>query len=156
MWFRKNTWNRILNTIWVAPRKVWTKVNFFIDAAKTALYWVLDTAEWIGKTATSIKEAVNKACSQWRRYNKLRKIPTSIISSPLMAIEWVWETLFYTWWNILRNTRDTIANPFTNAGRFLRAIWSKRPIWEFSFAKVKATNNITPANLFANSNIWSK
>ena len=150
MWFRKNLWNRLWNTVWVAPRAtVWTWLYTISDATKTALYWVLDPFEWIGKTASSIKEAVHKAFTEWKWYQKLWKAPASLIASPFMAIEWVGETLRHTWCNLFRNARDTIANPFLNVGQSVKWMWSARWVGDFKFERIDNKTEVNPKNRLA-------
>ncbi len=148
MSFRKNTWNRTLNTVGIVPRTAGTGLHAVWDATKTALYGVLDAVEWVGKTATDIKTAISNACKNWPRYHRLRKAPVSIITSPIMAIEWAAETLRYTWWNILRNARNTIAHPFINFWHWIKRIWSSRNARDFSFSKTDI-NWVTPKNYLA-------
>ena len=150
MSFRKNLWNRLWNTVWVAPRAtVWTWLYTISDATKTALYWVLDPFEWIGKTASSIKEAVHKAFTEWKWYQKLWKAPASLIASPLMAVEWVAETLWGTWCNLFRNARDTIANPFLNVGQSVKWMWSARWVGDFKFERIDNKTEVNPKNRLA-------
>jgi len=150
MWFRKNTVNRLSNTT-LAPIRwtLWTWWHTFTDTVQTALYWVLNPLEWLWKTASSIWDAVHSACTQWKRYKKLRKVPATLASVPFMAIEGVGETLLHTWWNILKNTRDAIANPFINFWNSIKRIWSKQPVWAFSFVSINNRSNVTPKNRLA-------
>jgi len=154
MWFRKNLWNRLGNTVGVAPRStVGTGLYTISDATKTAIYWVLDPLEWVGRTALSIKEAVHKAFTEWKWYQKLWKAPASLLASPFMLAEWVGETLRHTSCNLFRNTRDTIANPFLNIGHSIKRMWTAQPVWAFKFANINNMYNVTPkmklASLFA-------
>lgn len=153
MSFRKSIWNRLWNTVGVAPRStVGTGLYTVSDAMKTALYWVLDPVEWIGKTASSIKEAVHKAFTQWKWYQKLWKAPVSLAATPFMAVEWVSETLRHTWCNLFRNVRDTIANPFLNVGKSVKWMWSARWVGDFKFERIDNKTKVNPkmwlANLF--------
>ena len=143
--FRNRTWN----TVAIAPRTIRTWVNTVCDTTKTALYWVLDPVEWLWKTAVSIKNAVTNACT-WPRYHQLRRIPTSLAASPLMLVEWAAETLRYSWCNLLRNIKDTIANPFINLWRSIKRIWSKQPLKEFRFEKIRRNKDVSPKNYLAN------
>ena len=154
MSFRKNLWNRLWNTVWVAPRAtVWTWLYTISDTIQTALYSVLDPIEWIWKTGWSIKEAVHKAFTKWKRYQKLWKAPASLAATPFMFLEWIWETLWWTWWNIFRNVRDTVAHPLINLWHSVKWMWSSRWIWTFKFANINNMNNVTPrmklASVFA-------
>ena len=148
MWFRRNSTNRALNTVWVLPRSLGTWLHTIEDATKTALFPVLNTVEWIGKTATDIKDAIHRACTNWPWYHKLRKAPASLIASPFMAAEWVVETLRYSGCNLLRHTRDTIANPFINFWRWVKRMFSNKDIWNFKFEKVQKWD-VTPKNRLA-------
>ena len=148
MWFRKETWNRALNTVWIVPRTLGTWLHAIEDATKSALFSTLNVFEWFWKTATTIKDAVNKACTEWPWYKKLWKAPASIIASPIMAIEWAWETLFYSWCNLLRHTRDTIANPFINFWNWFKRLFSSQDPWNFKFEKV-TTSDVTSNNYIA-------
>ena len=150
MWFRKNLWNRLGNTVGVAPRStVGTGLYTVSDATKTALYWVLDPFEWIGKTASSIKEAVHKAFTEWKWYQKLWKAPASLLASPFMAVEWVAETLWGTWCNLFRNARDTIANPFLNIWQSVKWMWSARWVGDFKFERIDNKTEVNPKNRLA-------
>lgn len=142
---RKNLWNRVGNTVGVAPRSiVGTGLYTISDATKTALYWVLNPIEWLGKTASNIKEAVHKAFTNWKWYQKLRKAPASLLATPFMAVEWVAETLRGTTCNLLRNTRDTIAHPFLNVGRSIKWIWSSKKVGDFKFSRIDNKSEISP------------
>lgn len=150
MWFRKNLWNRLGNTVGVAPRStVGAGLYTISDATRTALYWVLDPIEWIGKTASNIKEAVHNAFTKWKRYQKLWRAPASLLTSPLMAIEWVAETLRGTWCNLFRNTRDTIAHPFINVWHWIKRMWSAQWVGDFRFSKIDNKTEVTPKNRLA-------
>ena len=145
MSFRKNLWNRLWNTVWVAPRAtVWTWLYTVSDATKTALYWVLDPVEWIGKTASSIKEAIYNAFTNWKWYHKLRKVPASLVTAPFMAAEWVIETLWWTWCNLFRNIKDTVAHPFINVWHWIKRMWSEKWIGEFKFSKIEDKSEVSP------------
>ena len=144
MWFRKSLWNRTLNTAGIVPRTLGAWLHAVEDATKTALYWVLDPVEWIGKTAKDIKTAVNNACTTWPRYHRLRRAPVSLLASPLMLAEWVGETLRYTWCNLFRNVRKTIANPFINIWHGIKRIGSDRKVWEFKFEKINKETSVSP------------
>ena len=142
---RKNLWNRVGNTVGVAPRSIiGTGLYTISDATKTALYWVLNPIEWLGKTASNIKEAVHKAFTNWKWYQKLRKAPASLLATPFMAVEWVAETLRGTTCNLLRNTRDTIAHPFLNVGRSIKWIWSSKKVGDFKFSRIDNKSEISP------------
>lgn len=145
MWFRKNLWNRLGNTVGVIPRStIGTGAYTISDVTQTALYWVLDPIEWVWKTAWSIKEAIHNAFTKWKWYQKLWKVPASLLATPFMAIEWVGETLRHTWCNLFRNVRDTIANPFINIWHWIKRIWSSESVWAFKFANIDNMRNVTP------------
>ena len=148
MGFRKDTGNRALNTIWILPRTAGTWLHAIEDATKTVLYTVLNTGEWFGKTATNIKDAIHNACTNWPWYHKLWKAPLSIATSPIMAIEWVAETLLYSWFNLVRHARDTIANPFINFWNSVKRMFSNKNIGDFKFEKV-SKSEVTPNNRLA-------
>ena len=142
--------NAIGNTVWVVPRStLWTWLYTLSDATQTALYWVLDPVEWIGKTASSIKEAVNNAFTNWKWYQKLWKAPASLLATPFMAVEWAAETLRGTWCNLFRNVRDTIANPFLNRWHWIKKMWSSDWIGEFKFEKINNKSEVSPRNRLA-------
>ncbi len=145
MWFRKNLWNRTLNTVAVAPRStIWTWWHVLSDATKTAVYGVLNWFEWVGKTASSIADAVHNAFTKWKWYQRLWKIPVSLAASPFMAAEWVVETLWDTWCNFLRNARDTISNPILNWWRSLKWVWSSQSVWKFRFSHIDNRAVVSP------------
>lgn len=147
MW---NFFNRIWNIIGVAPRStVWTWLYTISDATKTAVYWVLDPFEWIGKTALSIKEAVHNAFTNWKRYHKLWKAPASLLATPFMAVEWVAETLRHTWCNLFRNAKDTIAHPFINVGHSIKWMWSPEKVGDFKFSRIDERSTVSPRNRLA-------
>lgn len=154
MSFRKNLWNRLGNTVGVAPRStVGTGLYTVSDATKTAIYWVLDPFEWIWKTASNIKEAVHNAFTKWKWYQRLWRAPASLVALPFMAVEWIGETLRHTSCNLFRNVRDTIANPFLNWGHSIKQMWSAQPVWAFRFDNINNMYNVTPkmklASVFA-------
>ena len=156
MWFRKKLRNRAGNTVGVVPRStVGTGLYTVSDVTKTAINWVLNTIEWIGKTASSIKEAVHNAFTKWKWYHKLWRAPASLIASPFMAIEWVAETLWGTSCNIFRNTRDTIAHPFINVWNWIKWMWSAEWVWEFKFSKIEKRSEVSPKNRLAGL-FWTK
>lgn len=149
MWFRKDFWNRLWNTVCVAPRAVWTWLSTVSDATRTALYWVLDPFEWLGKTAWDIKDAIHKSFTEWKWYQKLWKAPASLVATPFMAVEWVAETLWHTWCNLFRNVRDTIAHPFINVGHSVKWMWSTQKIWDFKLEKIEERSKMSPKNRVA-------
>ena len=89
--------------------------NLVTDATKTAIYAVLDPVKWIGKTTKKIGNAIHKSYTEWNFWKKIRKVPASLIATPLMAVEWVAETLFHSSYNVARNTANTLSNPLTNS-----------------------------------------
>lgn len=148
--FRKRLWNRLGNAWLSVPRStLWTWWVAITDTIQTALYWVLNPLEWLWKTGASMLDAVHSACTQWKWYKKLWKVPATLASLPLMAVEWVAETLLQSWWNLLKNTRDTIANPFINFGTSLKWIWSSQPVSAFSFARINERSTVSPRNRLA-------
>ena len=149
MWFRKNTWNWTLNTVWIVPRTIGTWLHTVEDVTKTALFTALNVLEWVWKTAINIKDAVHNACTKWPRYHKIWKAPLSLIWTPFMAVEWVGETLRYSWFNLLRYSRDTIANPFINFWHWVKYMFSSKDPRQFKFEKVEK-RDISPQNKLAN------
>ena len=141
--------NRMWNLFWVVPRTAGAWIHAISDTTKTALYWVLDPFEWIWKTATSIKDAVHNAFTNWPWYHRLWKAPASVLASPFMAVEWVAETLRHTSCNLFRNVRDTIANPFINVWHWIKWMWSSQPVWSFSFEKINNKTDVSPKNRLA-------
>lgn len=152
MWL-KEFWNRLWNTVCAAPRIVGTWLTTLWDATRTALYWVLNPFEGLWKTAVSIKEAVHKSFTEGKWYKKLWKAPASLIATPFMAIEWVGETLWYTWSNLLRNVRDTIANPFLNIWQSFKWMWSSRKIWDFKLSLIDNRSDV-PAKMRLANKFW--
>ena len=150
MAFRKDTGNRALNTIWAVTRRpAGTVLNTVTDAAKTALYGVLDPIDWFGQTAWKIKDAVHKSFTEWSFWKKLRRAPASLLATPFMAIEWAAETLLNTTWNIGKHTLQTIAHPFINVWNTIKWIGSKQPVWNFRFTNIDNRSKVTPKNRLA-------
>lgn len=149
MSFRKDTGNRALNTVWVLTRVPGSWLHAVEDAAKSALYLTLDPFEWLGKTAKDIRTAVNNACKNGPRYHRLWKAPVSLVASPFMAIEWAAETLRDTWFNLFRNVRDTLANPFLNIWKSIQWMWKSKKIEDFKFSKIDAQKQVSPKNRLA-------
>lgn len=139
--------NRVWNSLGIVPRTLWTWLNTVWDTTKTALYSVLNPVEWLWKTATSIKNAIHNACNSGKK--SWYKVPLSLLASPFMAVEWVTETLWYSWSHLLSNIRDTIANPFINLWNSIKWMWSKNGFSGFKFNKIDS-EDVSPKNRLAN------
>jgi len=139
--------NRIANTLGIAPRTVKTAARTTMDTTKSALNLVLDPFIGLWKTWLSIKDAIHKSFTEGPRYHRLRKVPTSLALSPLMAIEWVVETLRWTWVNACSSARDIIWNTLTNEGKAIKMMW-KSEKFQFSTEKLEY-KNISPRNRLA-------
>lgn len=139
--------NRITNTLGIAPRTVKTAWRTTIDTTKSALNLVLDPVIWIWKTGADIKKAIHKSFTEWPRYHKLWKAPASLALSPFMAVEWVAETLRWTWVNACSSVRDIIWNTLTNEWTAIKMMgkWEK-----FNFSTEKLDyKKISPRNRLA-------
>lgn len=145
--------NRIVNTLGIAPRTVKTAARTTIDTTKSALNVVLDPFIGLWKTSVRIKDAIHKSFTEWPWYRKLWKVPTSLALSPLMAVEWVVETLRWTWVNACSSARDIIWNTLTNEWNAIKMIWR----WEkFKFTTDKLEyKRLSPRNRLA-SLFWTK
>jgi len=139
--------NRIVNTLGIAPRTAKTAWRTTIDTTKSALNLVLDPFIGLWKTWSDIKQAIHKSFTEWRWYQKLRKVPTSLALSPFMAVEWVAETLRWTWVNACSSVRDIIWNTLTNEWTAIKMMWK----WEkFDFSTEKLEfKGISPRNRLA-------
>lgn len=146
-------WNRISNTIGIAPRTVKTAARTTMDTTKSALNLVLDPFIGLGKTWLSIKDAIHKSFTEWPWYRKLRKVPTSLALSPLMAVEWVAETLRWTWVNACSSARDIIWNTLTNEWNAIKMMW-KSEKYKFTTDKLEY-KRLSPRNRLA-SLFWTK
>jgi len=141
--------NRLGNTFWIVPRTLRTWISTIWDATRTALYWVMDPLHWLGQTAEKIKDAVHKSFTEWSFWKRIWKAPLSLVASPFMLAEWVWETLWHTGYNICKHTRDTIANPFINFWRSLKWIWSSQAVSSFTFNNIDNRDHVSPKNRLA-------
>jgi len=146
-------WNRISNTIGIAPRTVKTAARTTMDTTKSALNLVLDPFIGLWKTWLSIKDAIHKSFTEGPRYRKLWKAPASLALSPFMAVEWVAETLRWTWVNACSSVRDIIWNTLTNEWTAIKMMWK----WEkFKFTTDKLEyKRLSPRNRLA-SLFWTK
>ena len=150
MWFRKNTWNRTVNTVWVVPRTVWTWVRWVIDTWKSALNAVLDFWIWMWKTFWSIKQAINDSFNKGKLYKRLRKIPVSLVCLLPMLWEWTIETLRWTSANVVANTVDTAWNLFINEWNAIKLIWKADDPKTYQLLKTEL-RDINPRNVIANA-----
>jgi len=139
--------NRIVNTLGIAPRTVKTAWRTTIDTTKSALNLVLDPFIGIWKTGADIKKAIHKSCTEWRWYQKLRKVPTSLALTPFMAVEWVAETLRWTGVNACSSVRDIIWNTLSNEGSAIKMMW-KGEKFDFTTEKLEY-KKVSPRNRLA-------
>jgi len=139
--------NRVVNTLWIAPRTVKTAWRTTIDATKSALNLVLDPFIGLWRTWSDIKQAIHKSFTEWPWYRKLRKAPTSLALTPFMAIEWVAETLRWTWVNACSSVRDLIWNTLTNEWTAIKMMW-KGEKFNFSTEKLEY-KKMSPRNRLA-------
>lgn len=150
MGFRKNTWNRAVNTVWIVPRSIWTWLRWIVDITKMALNTVLDLWIWVWKTCWSIKQAVLDSFNNGRRYKRLWKIPLSLVCILPMLWEWAVETLRWTWCNTVANTVNTIWNLCINEWNAIKYIRNPEdPMW-YSILKTEGID-INPQNILANA-----
>lgn len=139
--------NRIANTLWIAPRTVQTATRTTIDTTKSALNIVLDTFIGLWKTGSDIKKAIHESFTKWPWYHRLRKVPTSLALTPFMAIEWVAETLRWTWVNACSSARDIIWNTLRNEWTAIKMMW-KSENFDFSTEKLEY-KKVSPKNRLA-------
>ena len=128
---------RLWNFFWVAPRGLWTWVSGALDVVSAPLYWVLNSAERMGRRSVDIKTAIDNAINTWKHWQRW-------IRRPLAAATWI---VSYTTW-LLRSiatwVRDTawyllqaVWNTFNNAWSAVLWMWEKTPVKDFSFAKLQ-------------------
>lgn len=139
--------NRIVNTLGIAPRTAKTAWRTTIDTTKSALNLVLDPFIGLWKTWSDIKQAIHRSFTEWRWYQKLRKVPASLALSPFMAVEWVAETLRWTWVNACSSVRDIIWNTLTNEWTAIKMMW-KGEKFDFSTEKLEY-KKMSPRNWLA-------
>lgn len=139
--------NRIVNTLGIAPRTVKTAWRTTIDTTKSALNLALDPFIGLWKTWSDIKQAIHRSFTEWRWYQKLRKVPASLALSPFMAAEWVAETLRWTWVNACSSVRDIIWNTLTNEWTAIKMMW-KGEKFDFSTEKLEY-KDVSPRNRLA-------
>lgn len=133
MWLR----NRTINTVWFAPRTIGTAGNAIVDSAKTAIYSVLNLWQWLWKTCNDIQTAISIACKEKSRRKKTIKVPTSLIATPFIAIEWIAETLRWTWINGISNIKNTIWNILVNEWNAFKYIWKDENYSSYKFQTIE-------------------
>ena len=137
MW---NFWNRLMNTIDVAPRAVWTAWSGVLDLVSAPLYWVLNFSERMWTRTANIKEAIRNATNTWPNWKRW-------IRRPLAYVSWAWSFLTWAVRAAVASGRDTVWyvlkalwNTFNNAWSAVMRMWEPPQPKSFSFAKLEPEN----------------
>ena len=98
---------------------------------QTELLVIKDTSDRVWDTLTSARNT-----GKW--YNKLYQVPISPFAGAAEVIEGAVRTVIEPSRNLVLNTRDTVANLFTNFGRSIRWLFrTDVPVSDFSFDKLE-------------------
>jgi len=139
MWKALNTtWNRLWNTVAIAPRMAWTAVTTATDLWNTIYTFHKEGYEVLADTTQKIKSTLLWAWNHGKWYHKAMNIPLSPVIATWAALEWVVRSTVQPIVNGVVNVWNTGKNTIKNArrGSFWR-VFSKKPISDFSYDHVK-------------------
>ena len=130
-------WNRLMNSIDIVPRGLWTAGSGALDLVSAPLYWALNFSERMWKRSQDIKEAVKNAINTWPNWKRW-------IRRPLAYVTWFWSYLTWAVRSLAASSRDTVwyifkalGNTFNNAWTAVMRLWEPTPPKSFSFAKLE-------------------
>ena len=156
MGFWKSTERFTGNTVGVAPRVVGTGVRWVIDAAQSTANLASDMASIVKNTSDRLWDTLTSARNTGKWYNKLYQVPISPFAGAAEVIEGAVRTVVEPSRNLVLNTRDTVANLFTNLGRSIRWLFrTDVPVSDFSFDKL-AYKKPTWDNRMSKLAFWKK
>ena len=154
----KNFWNRIGNTVMIAPRVWGTVLQSWIDTFETIVALPKDALDVASNTARNIKDVFVNSWTKWKRYQRIGNVILSPIVATWTAIEWAVRTAVTPVVNGVSNSWNTIKNTVKNGRRStFGRIFSKRPISDFSYDKLATANIINKdKNRFSNLQFGKK
>lgn len=144
MWERaKNIWNRIWNTAMIVPRTVGTGLNTVTEVVDTSAALIKDVLDVGGNTIHKAKNVFVDARTKWKWYQRVWNIALSPIVAAGTVLEWAVRTAVTPVAHWVVNVWNTAKNTVTNARRStFGRIFSKRPLSDFSYDKLKTANFI--------------
>jgi len=156
MGFWQSTGRFTGNTVGVAPRVVGTGVRWVIDGTQSIANVVSDMASVVKNTSDRLWDTLSSARNTGKWYNKLYQVPISPFAGAAEVIEGAVRTVLEPSRNLVLNTRDTVANLFTNFGRSVRWLFrTDVPVSDFSFDKL-AYKTPTWKNWMSRLAFWKK
>ena len=118
-------------------------------------------ASVVKNTSDRLWDTLSSARNTGKWYNKLYQVPISPFAGAAEVIEGAVRTVLEPSRNLVLNTRDTVANLFTNFGRSIRWLFRtdvpvsdfsfdkleyKKPTWDNRMSKLAFWKRSTPAN----------
>ena len=139
----KNIWNRIWNTAMIVPRTVGTGLNTVTEVVDTSAALIKDTLDVGGNTIHKAKNVFVDARTKWKWYQRVWNIALSPIVAAGTVLEWAVRTAVTPVAHWVVNVWNTAKNTVTNARKStFGRIFSKRPLSDFSYDKLKTANFI--------------
>lgn len=159
MWEKaRNFWNRLGNTVMIAPRVAWTAVNTASDVVSTSIAFKKDTLDVIQSTTNDVKNVLIGSWTQWKWYQRVWNVILSPIVATGTAIEWAIRSAVTPVVNWLVNSRNTVKNTVKNTWRStFGRVFSKKPLSDFSYDQLKTADVINKnKNRFSKLQFWKK
>lgn len=139
----KNFWNRLWNTAMIVPRTIGTGLNTITDTVDTVVALPKDALDVIKATGHAAKDVLVESRTKWKWYQRVWNVILSPIVATWTVIEWAVRTVVTPVAHWVTNTWNTVRNTVTNTRRStFGRIFSKKPLSDFSYDKLKTTNFI--------------
>lgn len=119
---------------------VWAPAHTLVDLNKTVTWLYKDTADICMDTTNEIQETISEAGSRGKWYHKIANVwviaplgsAAKLITGSIQAtinpiVNWVFNVA-KTWWGFLKNEFNSV-----------KSVFSKTPVSDFSFEKLKLT-----------------
>ena len=131
-------WNSVWNTIAVPIRWLGTGASSWLDVVKTWCNVVTDIWNVVKDTSDKVWEVLTSSWNKWKWYNKLYQVPTGVLVSWAVVVEWAVRTALEPAWNLILNVRDGVGNFFNNIWNTIKRTFdTTRPTTDFSYEKLK-------------------
>jgi hypothetical protein len=135
--WKTRVWNAAVTPVRMA---VWAPAHTLVDLNKTVTWLYKDTADICMDTTNEIQETISEAGSRGKWYHKIANVwviaplgsAAKLITGSIQAtinpiVNWVFNVA-KTWWGFLKNEFNSV-----------KSVFSKTPVSDFSFEKLKLT-----------------
>lgn len=148
MWQKmKNFWNRMWNTLMIAPRTVGAGLHAVTKVVDTTTNFIKNALDVGRNTLHKTRDVLIDPWTHWKRYQKAWNIALSPIIATWTLFEWTWRTIVTPISDLVSDSTNTIDSTIRDTQRSIFGrLFSKKPVSDFSYDNFKTADVINKDN----------